>query len=74
MNIDKTDHSANVVAVGELARKLQKASASPNNTKQVYELATTIMLECQHIRETLGQDAQPRTIMDYVKRVLNGKN
>jgi hypothetical protein len=69
MKIAKDDYANSVVVVGMLARKLQNVSAS-NDQKAVYEIATDIMLECQHIREQLGAKTQPKSIADYIKRIL----
>lgn len=66
----RTDYSYSVVTVGQLARKLQQASASQTNIRQVYELSTNIMLECQRIRECTQMEASPKTLMDYIKQVL----
>jgi len=59
----------------ELARQgeeamLQQASATQTNIKQVYELSTNIMLECQRIRECTQAEASPKTLTDYIKQVL----
>ncbi len=63
-----TDYSQSVVAIGHLARKLQKVSASSSNADESYKVATEIMFECSQIRESLRPP--PKTIVDYIKRVL----
>lgn len=64
-----------VVQIHSLARKLQTISAGNGNEKEMYRLATDIMLECQHLREMVQERSQPRTIMDYINRIVrNGKN
>jgi hypothetical protein len=66
MKIQETDHSNSVVLIGTLARRLQNAAAS-NDKKQMYELATDIMLECHHIRQVLGE---PRGLFEKIKKLL----
>jgi hypothetical protein len=63
-----TDYSQSVVAIGSLARKLQKVAATHNNVDEIYKVATEIMFECSQIRQTLRPE--PKTIVDYIKRVL----
>lgn len=70
MRVDKNDYSGSVVAVNALARELQKRAAKPNNHQAIYRIATDIMLECQHLREMVQQKSEPRTIMDYIKRIV----
>jgi hypothetical protein len=70
MRISGSDYSQSVVTVGQLARRLQQASATQTNIKQVYELSTNIMLECQRIRECTQLQASPKTLTDYIKQVL----
>ena len=65
-----SDYSYSVVTVGHLARKLQQASATQSNVRQVYELSTNIMLECQRIRECTQNEASPKTLMDYIKQII----
>lgn len=67
MKTDKPDYAQNVVAIGVLARQLQKQAAHPNNDGAVYKLATDIIMECQEIRRIASQ---PRKLMDYIKRVV----
>lgn len=64
------DYSTGVVNVNILARKLQGASAKPNNAQEIYKLATDIMLECQRIREHTQESSQTKTLADYIKKVL----
>lgn len=68
MKLDKNDYAGHVVAVNAMARELQKKAARPDNTQAVYKIATDIMLECQRIRELTNHP--PKTLMDYIKRVL----
>ena len=70
MKIADNGYATSVVIVGNLARKMQAASAPSGNDKEGYKLATDIMLECQNIREKLNHNTTPRTISDYIKRIL----
>lgn len=64
------NYGYSVVQIHSMARKLQAISAGNGNEKQIYEIATNIMLECQHLREMVQQKSEPRTIMDYIKRIV----
>jgi predicted small metal-binding protein len=66
MNIEKADHSNSVVMIGALARKLQNAAAG-DDRKEVYKIATDIMLEAHHIRILLGDR---ENIFDKIKKYL----
>lgn len=68
MKINDGDYSKSVVAVNALARELQKKAAVPNNDREIYKLATDIMLECQEIRDLTKQE--PKTLSDYIKRIF----
>lgn len=69
MKIELNDCSKSVVLVGTIARKLQAASAS-NDRKEMYTLATDIMLECQHIREHTQDAGKVNSIADYIRKVM----
>ena len=45
------DLAGSLVAVKRLNNKLQRISADPNKAKEVHDIATQILLECEIIRE-----------------------
>jgi hypothetical protein len=51
MNIGANNLAASLVEVNKLNMKLQRISADGRRQKEMRELATQIMLECQVIRE-----------------------
>ena len=67
MKTDKADYANNIVAIGVMARQLQKQAANPNNHAEVYKLATDISMESQEIRRMTNQ---PKKLLDYIKRVV----
>jgi len=46
-----------VTAINALARKIQALSADGKRNDEVYELATQLIIEAQHIREMTQQEA-----------------
>lgn len=68
MKLENPDYSMNIVAVGAMARELQKKSAKPFNDAEVYKIATDLIMECQEIRRKTNQ---PRKLIDYIKRVVS---
>lgn len=61
------DYANAVVAVNNLARKLQKVAASDDRT-EIYRTATEIIFECNEIREVLRE--KPKTLKEYIRQVF----
>ena len=59
-----------VVQIGILSRKLQSVSARSGTDKEVYEIATNIMLECQHLKEMTQKKSSRMTLKDYIERLF----
>lgn len=51
MSFGQNDLAASLVAVNNLNKRLQNASADGRKLKELNEIATQIMLECSVIRE-----------------------
>jgi hypothetical protein len=51
MSFGQTDLAASLVAVNNLNKRLQHASADGRKNKELNQIATQIMLECSVIRE-----------------------
>lgn len=63
-----TNLGQSITAVNALARKIQSASADGRRNAEVYELATQLIIEAQHIREMTQQRTNVEiTIADIVK-------
>jgi hypothetical protein len=51
MSFGENDLAASLVAINNLNKRLQHASADGRKQKELHEIATQIMLECSVIRE-----------------------
>jgi hypothetical protein len=64
------NYGHNVVQIHAMGRKLQTISAANGNDKELYELATNIMMECQHLRNLIQDKPEPKKVMIYVEGIL----
>ena len=59
-----------IVAIGQLARKIQTVGADGRRNAEVYELATELLIHAQHLREMTQQRTKAeKTLADFVKRI-----
>lgn len=74
MNLGENDLAASLVAVNQLNMKLQRISADGRRRKEMHELATQILLECEVIRETTNQALSGKKPGLFERWFGNGKD
>lgn len=55
LNLGENDLAGSIVAINRFNAELQKVSADGRKRKQMRDIATQIMLECEVIREVTSQ-------------------
>lgn len=59
-----------IVAINNLARKIQTVGADGRRNAEVYELATELLIQAQHLRElTQERTKAEKTLADFIKRI-----